>query len=144
AVGSTGTITCTLGTINVGNVATISIVGQATATGTITNNCSVTTTTTDPVSSNNTDSEPTTVLAVTLARLRNFNATRSIDGGVHLLWQTDFEADNLGFNIYRESGRVRTKLNKNIIAGSALIARRDPRADYVYRFSDPHAPADAQ
>lgn len=139
----TTTITCNLGTLAVGNNATISIVVQAQSTGTITNNCSVTGTQTDPVPSNNSDSEPTTVLAVTLARLRRFAADRS-GAEVHVLWQTDFESRNLGFNLYREADGVRTKINPQLIAGSALSVLRDAKADRVYRYTDKSAPEYAQ
>jgi hypothetical protein len=44
------------------------------------------------------------------------------DGMVELKWQTGLEVDNLGFNIYREEGGQRTRVNKHLIAGSALVA----------------------
>jgi hypothetical protein len=50
------------------------------------------------------------------------SATVDDDGLVELKWQTGYEVDNLGFNIYREEGGQRTRVNKHIIAGSALVA----------------------
>lgn len=138
----TTTITCNLGTLAVRNNATISIVVQATAVGTMTNNVSVTRNETDPVAANNSDSEPTTVLAVTLVRLRDFGV-RVGKSKTQLVWQTDFEADTLGFNVYREAGGFRTKLNKHLIAGSALSRPRNIRSGNVYRFTTDADPSDA-
>lgn len=58
----------------------------------------------------------------TLARMSGGSATVDDDGLVELKWQTGYEVDNLGFNIYREEAGQRTRVNKHIIAGSALIA----------------------
>jgi len=57
----------------------------------------------------------------TLARMSGGSATVGDDGIVDLKWQTGLEVDNLGFNIYREEGGQRVRVNKHIIAGSALI-----------------------
>jgi len=38
-----------------------------------------------------------------------------------LKWRSESEVDNLGFNVYREANGQRTKINPQIIAGSALI-----------------------
>src|SRR5213075_1938954 len=52
-------------------------------------------------------------------------------------WQTSFESDNLGFNVYRDIGGVRERLNKGLIAGSALVAKKqDNNAGHGYRFRD--------
>lgn len=59
---------------------------------------------------------PTCPTAVTLAF---FNAI-GYDDGVLLQWQTGYEADNLGFNIYREEAGKRTLVNQQLVAGSAL------------------------
>jgi peptidase C25-like protein/proprotein convertase P-domain-containing protein len=58
----------------------------------------------------------------TLARMSGGSATVDDDGLVELKWQTGYEVDNLGFNIYREEGGQRIRVNKHIIAGSALVA----------------------
>jgi Peptidase family C25 len=42
--------------------------------------------------------------------------------GAMIQWRISFAVDNLGFNIYREQGGIRTQVNPEIIAGSALIA----------------------
>ncbi len=56
----------------------------------------------------------------TAVKLNSFAAT-GYDGGVFLEWQTGFEVDNLGFNIYREEGGNRALVNSQILAGSALL-----------------------
>lgn len=58
----------------------------------------------------------------TLARMSGGSAIVDDNGLVELKWQTSHEVDNLGFNIYREEGGQRTLVNKQIIAGSALVA----------------------
>ena len=58
--------------------------------------------------------------ALTESRLASFNATQ-YDAGTVLSWQTGFEVDNLGFNLYREVAGRRTLVNSSLIAGSALV-----------------------
>ncbi len=60
-------------------------------------------------------------LSPTAVELADFTAT-SYDGNVILSWQTGYEVDNLGFNIYREVAGKRSRVNSDIIAGSALLA----------------------
>ncbi|MEK6373632.1 MAG: C25 family cysteine peptidase [Acidobacteriota bacterium] len=132
----TSTVSCSLGTLAVNGTATVSIVVQANSTGTINNTATVSGAVTDPVAANNSSSTSTTVLAVTLVHLRDLIATQDKDK-VLLTWQTTFESDNLGFNLYREVGGVRTKLNKGLIAGSALVGKKqDKNAGHGYRFRD--------
>ena len=69
------------------------------------------------------------------ARLNSFNANAS-DDGVLLRWNTGFEADNLGFNLYREQNGRRTRVNPQIIAGSALMASASFRAGRSYAWLD--------
>ncbi|HJQ38415.1 MAG TPA: C25 family cysteine peptidase, partial [Thermoanaerobaculia bacterium] len=73
---------------------------------------------------------------VTLIELRTFDAVQH-KKKVTLTWQTAFEADNLGFNVYRDLGGERTQVNKKLIAGSALLTKRNaPVGGYVYRLKD--------
>ncbi len=58
----------------------------------------------------------------TLATLKSFQATRLKNGAVALQWHTGYEVNNLGFNLYRESKGERTRVNSQVIAGSALLA----------------------
>lgn len=64
--------------------------------------------------------------AVSAVRLSSLTAIEN-HGGALLRWQTGFEVDNLGFNLYREQRGKRTRLNSNIIAGSALLAGQGTR-----------------
>ena len=132
----TTTISCSLGTLNVGNSQYVDVIVQANATGTVTNTATVTATQPDPVPSNNSSTANTLVLAVTLVRLRDFNVTQE-KKNVSISWQTSFESDNLGFNIYRDVGGERTKVNKHLIAGTALASKEhDGEAGHVYRYGD--------
>jgi subtilisin-like proprotein convertase family protein len=58
----------------------------------------------------------------TLARLSSQSATVSDDGRASVEWNASYEADNLGFNVYREAGDRRLRVNREMIAGSALFA----------------------
>lgn len=62
------------------------------------------------------DPQNTGTTHVKLIALQAFQSLKSST----LVWQTGFEVDNLGFNIYRESDGRRVRLNDSIIAGSAL------------------------
>jgi hypothetical protein len=57
--------------------------------------------------------------ATTAVDLIDFSAT-AYDKGVLLEWRTGFEADNLGFHVYRDEGGKRSLVNSQLIAGSAL------------------------
>jgi CSLREA domain-containing protein len=61
-------------------------------------------------------------LSPTAAELESFKALSDESGKVYLEWQTGYEADNLGFNLYRESAGKRARVNRSLIAGSALLA----------------------
>lgn len=76
----------------------------------------ITSTATDGV--NNT-SEFSACSQPTAIELASFVAT-SYDDGALLEWHTGFEADNLGFNLYRDENGKRSRVNAQIIAGSAL------------------------
>ena len=60
-------------------------------------------------------------LQPTLAKIKSFNATGFDDGRVLLQWNSTYEVDNLGYNVYREVAGQRTKVNPQLVAGSALI-----------------------
>lgn len=72
------------------------------------------------------------------AKLRSFDATRNEDGRVLVRWRTGFEVDNLGFNLYRERGGKRTRVNPELIAGSALRVGQGTalRSGYSYSWAD--------
>jgi hypothetical protein len=54
--------------------------------------------------------------------LVHFTATRFDGGRVLLEWQTGYEVDNIGFNLYREQDGKRVLITRELIAGSALVA----------------------
>src|SRR5215216_2406902 len=64
---------------------------------------------------------PHNSISPTDARLVSFKATGYEDGNVCLQWQTGFEVNNLGFNVYRDQGGKRTLVTPQIVAGSALM-----------------------
>jgi Peptidase family C25 len=78
------------------------------------------------------------VFVPTEARLDSFDATRYADGRVLLKWRTGFEVDNLGFNLYRERNGKRTRVNSELIAGSALMVGEGTklRSGYSYAWAD--------
>ncbi|HXH90009.1 MAG TPA: C25 family cysteine peptidase, partial [Thermoanaerobaculia bacterium] len=72
----------------------------------------------------------------TVVRLREVTVTRD-NRRILISWQTSFELDNLGFNIYRDVSGQRTKINKHLIAGTAFQSKQqDAEAGHVYRFGD--------
>jgi photosystem II stability/assembly factor-like uncharacterized protein len=60
-------------------------------------------------------------LQPTAIKLTDVAATGYNDGQ-YIEWNTGHEVNNLGFNIYREEGGKRTRLNQQLLAGSALVA----------------------
>ncbi|HYV07937.1 MAG TPA: C25 family cysteine peptidase, partial [Blastocatellia bacterium] len=64
-------------------------------------------------------------------------ATRYTDGVV-LQWRTGMEVDNLGFNVYREEGGRRVRLNQQLLAGSALMVgpETELRSGRPYAWTD--------
>jgi hypothetical protein len=60
-------------------------------------------------------------LSPTAVEMSTFTAKRS-SKGVSLEWRTGYEADNLGFNVYREKKEKRVLVNSSLLAGSALLA----------------------
>src|SRR5205085_6256188 len=79
-----------------------------------------TTTTAQSTFSNWSVGEPA---AVTLVRMRSFSA-KGFNGGNLVEWETGYEVDNLGFNLYRMSGGKLVRVTPSIVAGSALVAGR--------------------
>ncbi|HEY0547786.1 MAG TPA: C25 family cysteine peptidase [Pyrinomonadaceae bacterium] len=59
------------------------------------------------------------LLAPTAITLSRFDLYNFRDEAM-FVWQSGYEVDNLGYNIYREQGGVRVRLNPALIAGSAL------------------------
>lgn len=66
----------------------------------------------------------------------------STGNGTTLRWRTGSEVANLGFNLFREDNGVRTQVNPDLIAGSALFV--GPRTTLAqgkgYQWTDPNPP----
>lgn len=134
----TRTVTCAVGTLTNGQVASITVrttVDASAASLTLNNTASVTATQTDPRLSNNSSLAPVTVLAATAATMLNSSATQN-GNSVDLRWVTSRERNNLGFNIYRETGAARVRVNQSLIAGSALITGAGAPAGFSYKWTD--------
>ena len=63
---------------------------------------------------------------INLARTAEVKVTAG-PAGVLIEWSTSFELDNLGFNVYREQGGIRTQINPSIIAGGPWKPGRELR-----------------
>jgi len=58
----------------------------------------------------------------TAIKTESFSATQT-SSGTRLSWHTSGEMHNLGFNVYRDVGGQKIKVNASLIAGSALLMR---------------------
>jgi uncharacterized repeat protein (TIGR01451 family) len=133
-----GTVTCTYATMDPGATTNITISGTITVAQTqLSNTASTTRTETDTNSTNNTATALANVLAPTVVHLLELSAVQDDKGKVLVSWSTSFEAENLGFNVYRETSAGREKVNKQVIAGSALFAaKRELTSGRSYRWKD--------
>ena len=84
------------------------------------------------------------IAGTTAAKLAGFNAFYN-KTEVILNWQTSYEVNNLGFNVYREGPSKRIRLNPSIIAGSALMTAPGApmTAGNSYSWVDPGATSDS-
>jgi uncharacterized repeat protein (TIGR01451 family) len=158
---TSGTVTCTIGTLGSGSTAIITINVTATTFSSTAVTCNgaqfnacntatLTTTSSNPngaASAGNpvTASAGTTIQAATAVQLSSFQAFARPQGGVVLEWHTKEEIRNLGFNIYREDAQGRTKVNPSIIAGGALFVRggRPQHHAKTYQWIDANGTASA-
>jgi len=120
-----GTVTCQLGTMANAGTATISILTMPGQPGVVLNTAMVMADQADPNQANNSSTWPETITAPTRITLQSFSAHSGLDKNganrVILTWKTGGEAHNLGFNVYREDGGNRVRMNSSVIAGSALL-----------------------
>jgi uncharacterized repeat protein (TIGR01451 family) len=140
-----GTVTCLLGTMANAGTATITILTVAGTPGVVSNTATVTADQTDPNTANNSSTQTETIAAPTSIQLQAFAARSGSDRNganrVLLTWKTGGEANNLGFNIYRELNGNRVRLNPSLIAGSALwMSGALPKhSGKSYHWIDPYA-----
>jgi uncharacterized repeat protein (TIGR01451 family) len=153
---ASGTVSCSIGTLSVGGLAIITINASASTFSTsgspcatingipysVCNTATVASSTSDPNPTNNSSSANSTIQSPTAVQLSSFRAQRRSPqdgGGVLLEWHTQEEIRNLGFNVYREDGQGRHKVNPSIIAGAALFVRggRPQHGAKTYFWIDP-------
>ncbi|MGD0758118.1 MAG: C25 family cysteine peptidase [Candidatus Sulfotelmatobacter sp.] len=140
-----GTVTCLLGTMANAGTATITVLTIAGTPGVVSNTATVTADQTDPNTANNSSTQTETIAAPTSIQLQAFAARPGTDRNganrVLLTWKTGGEANNLGFNIYRELNGNRVRLNSSLIAGSALwMSGALPKhSGKSYKWIDPYA-----
>jgi uncharacterized repeat protein (TIGR01451 family) len=139
---SAGTVSCSLGSVSVGGLVTITISTTAvtfSSSSLVVNTASVGSSTSDPNSSNNMSSVISTIQAPTAVQLSSFRAQNRSGGGVLLEWRTREEVRNLGFHVYREDARGRHQLDPSLIAGGALLLRggQPQHPARTYRWFDP-------
>ena len=137
---SGSTVTCTYAAINRGATNSITITGTITTNTTqLTNTASATRNEVDPDSSNDSASVTVFVVAPTVVHMLEMEAVQDRHGKVRLSWTTSFEAENLGFHIYRNG----QQLNRQLIAGSALFAKRgELGSGNSYRWHDKVKPGE--
>jgi len=131
-------VTCTYAAMNSGASNVITITGTITTNTTqLVNTATVAGDQTDPDASNDSDSVTVYVVAPTAVHMLEYDAVQDRNGKVQISWTTSFEADNLGFNVYRETASGREHVNPQLIAGSALFSRRaELDSGRSYRWSD--------
>lgn len=81
------------------------------------------------------------VLAPTAVRFAGAKAVK-FNNGVLLEWQTGFESDNLGFNVWREREGKRELINNSLVAGSALMTQAKLQSGFDYRWFDANGTKD--
>ncbi|HYH09858.1 MAG TPA: C25 family cysteine peptidase [Thermoanaerobaculia bacterium] len=138
----TRVLTCTIGSLTNGESETITISGTVTTdTVEFTNTATATRSEQDSDPSNDTSSTLVRVIAPTAVTMVNVESIQT-KSGVTVKWETSFEADNLGFNVYRSvSGGAPQRVNKHLITGSALVTGNKIRNGNTYRWKDQNPPA---
>jgi uncharacterized repeat protein (TIGR01451 family) len=143
---ASGTVTCTYATMNPSASNVITITGTVTVNSTeLVNTATATRTETDTNATNDSATHSVGVLAPTFVRILDMSAAADAKGRVVVSWTTSFEADNLGFNVYRDAGGAREQLNKHLIAGSAFFSNREAlTSGRGYRWKDQRGSTQAQ
>ncbi|MFP5245106.1 MAG: C25 family cysteine peptidase, partial [Thermoanaerobaculia bacterium] len=101
----------------------------------------MTRTETDTNAANDSSTSKVAVLAPTEVQMFSVDATQT-KSGVTVSWQTSFEANNLGFHVYRSTGNgTPERVSKHIITGSALFTAKQVRDGRNYRWKDVNPPS---
>jgi len=137
-----GTVSCSLGSVSVGGLVTITISTTAvtfSSSSLVVNTASLGSSTSDPNMSNNMSSVISTIQSSTAVQLSSFRAQTRAGGGVLLEWRTREEVRNLGFHVYREDVQGRHQLDPSLIAGGALLLRggQPQHPARTYQWFDP-------
>ncbi|HZR66755.1 MAG TPA: C25 family cysteine peptidase [Terriglobales bacterium] len=120
---SGGVLTCTFTSLAASSSAIITIRTTAAVQYSLAvNTAIVNATTPDPNPLNNTATVSTPIEGPTSVRLNTFIATQN-GTDVLISWKSGGELHNLGFNVYKELGGEKVRLNPSLIAGSALMMR---------------------
>ncbi|HKV06117.1 MAG TPA: C25 family cysteine peptidase [Candidatus Acidoferrales bacterium] len=138
----TTTVSCNLGSLNVGGlvIITINVTAATFSSASLSSNtATVSSSTSDPNLTNNSSTAITTIQSPTAVQIASFGARAQPGGGVVLRWQTREEARNLGFHVYREDAQGRHQLDPSLIAGSALFLRggQPQHRAKTYQWVDP-------
>ena len=138
----TRVLTCAIGTLDNAEVETITVPGTVEGVfDDFSNTATVTQTETDRNLANNSSTSTIVILASTAIEMFELDAVQT-PKGVTVLWQTSFETDNIGFNVYRSvAGGVMEQVNEHLIHGSSLVKGRGNNAGRNYRLKDNNAPA---
>ncbi|HYR27703.1 MAG TPA: C25 family cysteine peptidase, partial [Thermoanaerobaculia bacterium] len=136
---------CLLGDLNKNTTATITVTGTVSGVNAnFSNTATVTQSETDRVPANNTSTTTIIVLEPTLIEMFELEAIET-KKGVTVVWQTEMEVDNLGFNVYRSvAGGQPEKINQHLIYGSAFVRRQienSPDNGRTYRYKDNNPPS---
>ncbi len=118
-----GVLTCTFTSINASSSAVITVRTTAATPYTLAVNTAIVDTgTPDPNPINNTATASVPIEGPTSVRLSSFSAVAN-GGNVLITWRSGGELHNLGFNVYRDTGGEKVRLNPSLISGSALMMR---------------------
>src|ERR1700741_711374 len=55
--------------------------------------------------------------------------------GVIIQWRSTLDADNLGFNVYRQTAGTRVRVNREIIPGAVFVANQRTRPSDSHLYS---------
>jgi uncharacterized repeat protein (TIGR01451 family) len=90
----------------------------------------------DTLASNDPSTGIARIIAPTLVRMFEMQAVQTTNS-VTLTWQTEFETDNLGFHVYRQTpSGPREQVNRHIIPGGSLMTKKNFEGMRTYRFVD--------